>query len=486
MSVQLPNSCGSAKSQDNAQPARPAPRKGRVPILVILVLLLATALRTYNLDGASLWSDETRSALMALTQPLHIINNAGTDVHSPAFYLVEHYWIKGLGQSDYSIRLLSVFSSVLTVAVTFALSKRIFRADTATVAAVLVAASEFHLRLAQEARPYALLSLLTVTSFLFLAELVRRPAGQTAGKYVLVTIPLIYIHPYGLIVVAAQNLFMFLQWRPKLSFSGWPARWISIQFALLLAYSPWLAQFAIQLSRVRNGVLPYYALPTASSVLGTFLEFANLSRYLLGIMILLSIVAFGGIRTYKYQSLHAMLSIWLVAPAAIAFLVSWIFTPIYDTRGLIGSSPALYILAAHGLCKLHSRYFQAGLLVIMLGFCGEALWYYYPNVHKDDWRGAAGIIAAQAHQGDTLCVVEYYDDALRFYLTRTDLIVGCKDILEPLAQSGKLPALPDRFWFLHQNNAALNSNPREQLGPQYFISKFDLTGLQLSLFERKQ
>ncbi|MEY4222776.1 MAG: hypothetical protein RL334_1418, partial [Chloroflexota bacterium] len=82
--------------------------------------------------------------------------------------------------------------------------------------------------------------------------------------------------------------------------------------------------------------------------------------------------------------------------------------------------------------------------------------------------------------------VEYYDDALRFYLTRTDLIVGCKDILELLAQPGKLPALPDRFWFLHQNNAALNSNPREQLGPQYFISKFDLTGLQLSLFERKQ
>lgn len=75
---------------------------------MILILLLATALRAHNLDRASLWSDETRSALVALNQPMHIIGTAGADVHSPAFYLIEHYWIQGLGQSDYSIRLLSI------------------------------------------------------------------------------------------------------------------------------------------------------------------------------------------------------------------------------------------------------------------------------------------------------------------------------------------------------------------------------------------
>ena len=475
-----------AKAQDGRQPVRLTPQTTRAPIPLILVLLLATALRAHNLDGVSFWSDETRSALVALNEPVQIITGAVADVHSPAFYLLEHYWIKGLGQNDYSIRLLSAFAGVLTVATTFAVGKRIWCADTASVASLLVSASEFHLRLTQEARPYALLSLFTVASFLVLTRLVQRPSVQTAFNYFLVTIPLIYIHPYGLIMVATQNLFVFLQWRSGKCLPGWVLQWFLIQCALLLAYSPWLAQFTTQLSRVQQGVLPYYDLPTASSVIGTLLEFANLSRYLLGLLLFLATVAFVGIRTNSDQSLTSMLGVWLIAPISLAFLVSWMLTPIYDTRGLIGSSPALYILAAHGFHKLRSRYLQAMLLAIMAAFCGEALWYYYPNVKTDDWRGAAKIIAAQAQPGDTLCVIEYYDDALRYYLTRTDLTVGCDDILEALANPDKSPKLPDRFWFLNQTNALPSTHPQQVLNPHYTISKFDLIGLQLSLFERKQ
>ena len=142
-----------AKAQDGRQPVRLTPQTKHAPIPIILVLLLATALRAHYLDGVSFWSDETRSALVALNEPVQIIAGAVADVHSPAFYLIEHYWIKGLGQNDYSIRLLSAFAGLLTVATTFALGKRIWCADTASVAALLVSASAFHLRLTQEARP---------------------------------------------------------------------------------------------------------------------------------------------------------------------------------------------------------------------------------------------------------------------------------------------------------------------------------------------
>lgn len=485
MPSQFPPYSGLAAELEIPSSARLIQHSRRTTSIMILILLLATALRAHNLDRASLWSDETRSALVALNQPMHIIGTAGADVHSPAFYLVEHYWIQGLGQSDYSIRLLSVFASLVTVAITFALSKRLLGADSGSMAALLVAVSEFHLRLAQEARPYALLSLLTSASFLTMSELVRHTTAKAAAKYLLATVPLIYIHPYGVLIVAAQNFFVLLQWRTRRSAKGLAAAWISTQCGLLFAFSPWMAQFVSQISRVQRGVLPYYAPPTAQNVIGTLLEFANLSRYLLGLLLLLAFAAFWGKGISKMQSIYAMLGVWLIAPIGLAFAVSWAITPIYDTRGLIGCSPALYILAAHGRKKLRNRYLQAALLVVMLGFCFEALWYYYPNVHKDDWRGAAKIISAQAHQGDTLCVVEYYDDALRFYFSRSDLVVGCAQILGPLADPGKLRTLPARFWFLHQNSAVLDANPREMLRPYYSISKFDLTGLQLSLFERQ-
>ena len=451
---------------------------------MILILLLATALRAHNLGSASLWSDETRSALVALNTPLQIIGSAGADVHSPAFYLIEHYWIQGLGQSDYSIRLLSVCASLLTISTTFALSKRLLSADSGSMAALLVAVSEFHLRLAQEARPYALLSLLTTASFLMMSHLVRSTTANASVKYLLATVPLIYIHPYGVIVVAAQNILMLMQWKTYRNAKGWATAWISTQCGLLLAFSPWMAQFVAQISRVERGVLSYYAPPTAQNVLGTLLEFANLSRYLLGLLLLLAFAAFWGHGGSKMRPTYAMLSVWFIAPIGLAFTVSWAITPIYDTRGLIGCSPALYILASHGWEKLRNRYLQAALLIVMLGFCIEALWYYYPNVHKDDWRGAATIISAHAHQGDSLCVVEYYDDALRFYLSRTDLVVGCGSIFEILADQRKFNKLPLRFWFLHQNSAVIGENPRELLLPYYSISTFDLTGLQLSLFER--
>lgn len=451
---------------------------------MILILLLATALRAHNLDRASLWSDETRSALVALNQPMHIIGTAGADVHSPAFYLIEHYWIQGLGQSDYSIRLLSAFANVVTVATTFAISKRLLGADSGSIASLLVALSEFHVRLAQEARPYALLALLTCASFLTMPHLARTATAKASVKYLLATVPLIYIHPYGVQVVAAQNFFMLMQWKTYRNAKGLAAAWIATQCGMLLAFSPWIAQFVSQISRVQRGVLPYYATPTAQNVLGTLLEFANLSRYLLGLLLFLAFAASWGNGRAKMRSTYAMLSVWLTAPIGFAFAVSWAITPIYDTRGLIGCSPALYILAAYGWQTLRNRTLQAALLVVMLGFCVEALWYYYPNVHKDDWRGAAKIITAQAHQGDTLCVVEYYDDALRFYFQRSDLVVGCGSIFETLADQKKFSKLPARFWFLHQNSAVLGANPRELLPSDYSISTFDLTGLQLNLFER--
>lgn len=181
---------------------------------------------------------------------------------------------------------------MVTVATTFAISKRLLGADSGSIASLLVALSEFHVRLAQEARPYALLALLTCASFLTMPHLARTATAKASVKYLLATVPLIYIHPYGVLVVAAQNFFMLMQWKTYRNAKGLAAAWIATQCGLLLAFSPWIAQFVSQISRVQRGVLPYYATPTAQNVLGTFLEFANLSRYLLGLLLFLAFAAF--------------------------------------------------------------------------------------------------------------------------------------------------------------------------------------------------
>src|SRR5262249_53734529 len=128
----------------------------------------------------SLWNDEGNSYVQALRSFSEIAANAGRDIHPPGYYWLLAIWRLLTGTSEFALRSLSVFASVLSIAFAYALGRRLFGWTAAITAAILIALNTFSIYYAQEARMYALLALWSAASFWALAGLLRRPSSRWA------------------------------------------------------------------------------------------------------------------------------------------------------------------------------------------------------------------------------------------------------------------------------------------------------------------
>ncbi|MBN1202707.1 MAG: glycosyltransferase family 39 protein [Anaerolineae bacterium] len=146
---------------------------------LLLLLLLALALRIHRLETQSLWNDEGNSLRLAQRSAHDLIDAAGQDIHPPGYYLALKGWIGLAGESEFSLRALSAFEGLLTVAAVAALGRALFSRAAGMLAGLLVALSPLAVYYSQETRMYAQLGLLAVLSmWLFVVWLRRAQMGR--------------------------------------------------------------------------------------------------------------------------------------------------------------------------------------------------------------------------------------------------------------------------------------------------------------------
>jgi mannosyltransferase len=80
--------------------------------LLLLIILLALALRVYQLDTQSIWYDEGLSIQLAEQSPAQAIALSATTDHPPLHTLLLGGWMRVAGDSDFVARYLSVFCGV--------------------------------------------------------------------------------------------------------------------------------------------------------------------------------------------------------------------------------------------------------------------------------------------------------------------------------------------------------------------------------------
>jgi len=83
--------------------------------LVIFILLCAFALRLYRLDFQDIWWDEGRNIDVASRSLAVIATAKEMDIHPPLYFYTLHLWMLGAGRSEFAVRFLSVFFSLLTI-----------------------------------------------------------------------------------------------------------------------------------------------------------------------------------------------------------------------------------------------------------------------------------------------------------------------------------------------------------------------------------
>ena len=186
-------------------------RRDRLWLLAaVLLLLLATALRLHNLGAQSFWNDEGNAYVQATRPVWDIWDNAARDIHPPGYYLLLAGWRMLAGDSETALRLLSTFASILSVAFTYALGKRLFASGAGLVAAAVVALSSFSIYYGQEARMYALLALWAAAGMWVFVGFVRQPGVRWGLALALVNAAGLWTQYAYAFVMIAQGVLMIV------------------------------------------------------------------------------------------------------------------------------------------------------------------------------------------------------------------------------------------------------------------------------------
>ncbi len=152
--------------------------------LALVLLLVAFAVRVLGLDAQSLWYDEGYSVMFVRHDLGHVITQAGPlELNTPLYYVLLFIWVRLAGDTEFSARLVSVFAGALTVALAMSLARRLAGRAAGLWALALLALWPAHVALSQEARMYALVTLLVFASVVVLVTRCLR-AGLAVGRAV--------------------------------------------------------------------------------------------------------------------------------------------------------------------------------------------------------------------------------------------------------------------------------------------------------------
>src|SRR3954468_6154760 len=182
-----------------------------IPAAIAIIIALGFALRLYQMDAASLWSDEAFSAYW-IHRPLSYLWTDGLIIETtpPLYYTLLKLWAVFAGDSDAALRLFSVAASTATIPLVFLLGAELATPAIGLVAALLFALAPMQIYYAQEARVYTMLPLAFALALLGLLRFLRaaQQRGTQAdhwalGLYAAGATLLIYSHATSVFTVAA-------------------------------------------------------------------------------------------------------------------------------------------------------------------------------------------------------------------------------------------------------------------------------------------
>ncbi|RJP70050.1 MAG: hypothetical protein C4532_09890 [Candidatus Abyssobacteria bacterium SURF_17] len=408
-------------------------------LLFILITGLGLILRLYRLAANQLWLDEVHSIFVAGSSLSDILNNLKNDGHPPLYFILMLAWKSAFGESELSVRALSVMLGMASLVAVCWLGSILVSKRIGLTGMFIASITPLHIYYSQEARMYILLALLTTLSAGFLWLALEHPARKRYwGAYALVSICMIYTHVLGWFVLPVGILFALLRKRSRQDVS----RLLVYQGLVVIAFLPWAPLAIRQTEQAGQWVHqwwastpPLLAIPRALECLGMggsyppYLRFSHVSpvrpiSYI--VFTLVGVIALVGYRDGSVSKgsrgmgaarLYLLLNLFV--PIALPYAISFI-KPIY----LVGRSdlfvqPFYALLIAIGLMKM-ARFAWVGIAAVSLLACFSLSRYYtIPTAAVD--KETVHHLATAAEKNDVVVVTGLRLLPIEYYLRRSGL-----------------------------------------------------------------
>jgi len=449
--------------------------------VLLMLLLVALYLRVSHLGTENLWLDEAISVGIAKNSLGQVLSLSLDDFNPPLYRLLLHCWMWFFGDSELSVRTPSVIFGVSSVAVLYKLGAMLFNKWTGLMSALFLTLSAYQINYSQEARAYSMMVLLTLISFYFFIRLFAGKDYKVLIGYVLSTTALLYSHYYGLFFVVAQALFVLGVYSLKRYRRKTPLfrTWALAGGAVAALYIPGFLYLAYYLAHPQR--YTWIPKPDLGATYSSFVKYTGApgvasSPNLFSLLIFfagISIIMLATSRTERAKLY--LVSLWLVVPTLLPFVLSQISTPIYFYRYAIAALPALYLLSAEGMWimangvaegvqRISSSLTRAptgnSVPLAALAFTGcsfvvvtcflslPVLQDYFATTKKEPWREVASYIGTHAQPSDLLVSTKTAFYAYDYYAGREDLPKGGQTRAEHEEEINTAAGGSDRAWLM--------------------------------------
>ena len=409
-------------------------------------------------------------------------NYAAQEPHPPGYNALLWLWIQIFGVTEPAVRSLSGLCIALAAGITFYQLARIKNLPTGLIAALLIVVSNTVHTYAQEARPYALLTLLCTAATLLLWRYIRSGNKKHFYWWVALSAVAMYVHLVGVVLLLVNLITYWWYCKPN-----WKYAFIStlpILGALPFVFSLGDHQFH------RTDWLP--APP--------FEELLSITKAYLGISPKLFILLAGGTSIwFAYRKcLKPYHMAWLTP--FVVLLLSWLIsqhTSILSEKYQSYLIPTLFSGIVLLLADISFKRLGLGVLVCYLFYL--SLNYKPIQPKQEDWREAVAYVVKNRTPNTTVVTVSHFHWRAFAYYYNRPLFESGKEVLPILgAEQIYFAPMINEMFFEYQNpdrmilveSHLLVTDP-ENITTQTMRSRYqetenhDFPGIRVSIWERQ-
>jgi len=341
----------------------------------ILFFLLNFTLKVIHLADYPLAIDEPLSTYFPLFDIGPLLKYFTTTQTAPLYDILMHFWLKITGvDSVFLLRLPSLIFNSLTAGLLFIGGIRFFNKEVGIGAASIFVVSNIQVHFAQENRPYALFTLLSLLSLYYFLGYVQSLERVNAKKIfnsdfviaVLLHSALVYTHYFGIFVLLIE-LFACLTFR-EIS-RGKLQYWFLVCVGVGITFLP--IAYYVARSFYATAVMGRWWLKAPETPEEVWYVLRQYTNSPWGTFAALTIIIAGyvcaTVKRIRLQISEKILLLFFPMAWLGMLLISYI-TPIFLDRYTLYITPAFYILVILNLQRLFfSTYIRYGLAALLIG-----------------------------------------------------------------------------------------------------------------------
>lgn len=398
--------------------------------ILIAILLFAFVLRLPHLGG-SFWLDEAAQALESrrpLAQQLQIVD----DFQPPLIHLLVHFALY-LGEAEWWLRTIAaLIPGLVTIAALYFIAKAQGLAKYASIPALLLATSSFHIFYSQELRPYSLPAMWAVLGWLSMTHLTVKKQKHSLRWLVAWTV----CNALGLYSSYMYPFAFFGQIVYLLAARRKPRAILATLGAGAIAaatFFPWLPSFLAQLRAGQTlrtdlpgweTVVSFTQLKALALTGGKFLfgvlDLSAHPLYLVSTAVVVAATSYILWSAWVHDRKHlwkqlTVFSCWVVLPILAAWCVSF-WVPVVQPKRVLFALPGMYLflgwLTAHagsGSVQTRTRMI-AGVLagaLLTINLVSTFSYYVLPKYQRENWRDIHAFITQKYSREDAVVVFAF-------------------------------------------------------------------------------